>query len=60
MNEPDEFNCAACGRHVIRWCWSISAPAPELCAECIFLPGWYRDERLRRIIDPDYEVPTIQ
>jgi hypothetical protein len=29
-----------------------------LCAECIFMPGWFADEKLAEILDPDYVVPS--
>jgi len=51
MAEPQEFDCAECGRHIFRF----GAPAElPLCAHCIHLPGWFEDPELQRILDPDW------
>lgn len=47
-----EFECTECGRRIIRF---DSLPEPRvflLCAECIFYPGWFRNETLRFVLDP--------
>lgn len=47
-----EFECTECGRRIIR-CDSLPEPRVFLlCAECIFYPGWFRDEKLAFILDP--------
>lgn len=47
-----EFDCIECGRHIIQFC----GPSPmKLCAACLTIPGWYRDPRLRAVLDPDHD-----
>lgn len=60
--EPEqEFDCVECGRHIIVFAspWRDT----QLCAICISTPGWFRDPRLREIIDPDHDgreyVPPV-
>lgn len=46
-----EFDCVECGRHIIR---VIHRPGELLiCAECMFMPGWYTVPELRDILDPE-------
>lgn len=47
-----EFDCVACGRHIIRFCAPDDTP---LCAPCLTLPGWFRDPAIRASIDPDHD-----
>jgi hypothetical protein len=56
VERETEFDCIECGRHIVR----LAAPAdqPKLCAACITMPGWFRDPKLRAIIDPDLASPT--
>jgi hypothetical protein len=46
-----EFNCAQCGRHIIRMV-TTSANDNETCAECTHVPDWFKDPKLRAILDP--------
>ena len=48
-----EFDCCECGSHVIAF--DRHAPDPALCALCLFLPGWFREERLRNIFLPSHD-----
>ena len=45
-----EFDCAECGRHIVQMIPDDSV----LCALCIHMPGWFTDEKLCAILDPDY------
>ena len=50
----DEFDCCECGRHII----VVVGVIPDrlsLCAVCISMPGWFRDPRLREILDADHD-----
>jgi hypothetical protein len=58
---PHEFDCLECGRHIVRFApadaglaprFRAADKAPELCAHCLFLPGWREDPRLVAIFDP--------
>jgi hypothetical protein len=53
VEREQEFDCIECGRHIIR----LAAPPnqPKFCAECLMIPGWHTDPKLRKILDPDYE-----
>jgi hypothetical protein len=55
MKESREFDCVECGRHIVRFAAWDNEPA--LCAECLFLPGWYKSPGLKQILDPTNEVP---
>jgi hypothetical protein len=52
-----EFDCIECRRHIVRFSEPVRTaghdPAPALCAECLHIPGWYKDSNLRRIFDPE-------
>ena len=55
---PDqEFDCVECGRHIIRFCGRMNEPA--LCAQCIFMPGWFRDARVRELFDPEHDGKEV-
>lgn len=47
-----EFDCGDCGRHIVFIIGEL-APMPRLCAECIALPGWCNDPKLRGMLDPN-------
>ena len=47
-----EFDCVDCGRHIILICGTRDT---RICAICIALPGWFRDPKLREILDPDHD-----
>jgi hypothetical protein len=47
--EAREFDCCECGIHIIQMIPDDSV----LCVTCIFMPGWYRDPKLRDIMDPE-------
>jgi hypothetical protein len=46
-----QFDCVECGQHIVR----IVSHAGELdlCAHCLFVPGWHRSPELRKIIAPE-------
>jgi hypothetical protein len=46
-----EFDCVECGRHIIRF----AGDGGVLCALCLFTPGWFRNEELREIFDPEHD-----
>lgn len=48
-----EFDCCECGRHIILVSGELREP--PLCAACISLPGWFRDPKIRDIIDPEHD-----
>ena len=51
---PAEFTCCECGRDIVL----ITADEPppiRLCLMCIFLPGWFREPVLRRLVDPSHD-----
>jgi hypothetical protein len=41
-DQPKEFDCVDCGRHIVRW----GPPDDPRCAECLHVPGWYREPEL--------------
>ena len=51
---PVEFDCCECGVHVVRCDGHL--PDPRLCAECLMLPGWAEDPKLRSILRPDHHL----
>ena len=54
-NPIAEFRCCECRRLIVRL--GVTAPPdPRLCAECLFIPGWFNDPVLRRRLDPDYRA----
>ena len=48
--EPQEFDCAECGRGVVAY---AAPPGTRLCAICLALPWWFEDPRLRCAFEPD-------
>jgi predicted RNA-binding Zn-ribbon protein involved in translation (DUF1610 family) len=47
--EPYEFDCGKCGRHIISLCDPYRV---DICAMCRSIPGWFRDSELaRRLAD---------
>jgi len=52
--DPYEFDCARCGRHIVSLCDPYRR---NICAACTAIPGWYNDPDLARRIDPDYRPP---
>jgi hypothetical protein len=53
-----EFECCECRRHIIAVA-ARQSPEPPLCAECLFLPGWPDDPRLRAIFNPELEAALM-
>lgn len=51
---PPEFDCCECGRHIVAIGLEL-APEPPLCSHCLFLPGWFTDASLRKVIDPGHD-----
>ena len=52
MNDHSrEFDCAECGRHIIQ----MIPDDRHLCAECIFMPGWFKNDDLRAVLDPEHD-----
>lgn len=50
MREPEEFDCAECGCHIVR---IVAQPTmPKLCAACIAAPGWFNDPIMAKALDP--------
>jgi len=50
-DHSEEFDCIDCGQHIVR---IIADPRmPKLCVHCLFTPGWFRHETLRRLIAPE-------
>jgi hypothetical protein len=49
-----EFDCCECGRHIIVIAGPISQF--ELCAACIFMPGWFTTPEMVRFFDPSREL----
>lgn len=43
-----EYDCKECGMHVIRMIGTM--PEPAICCHCEYLPGWYKDPVLARVI----------
>lgn len=54
MKEPVEFDCIECGHHIVGITLE-KVPEPALCAHCLFLPQWFTDPELRRVIDPTHD-----
>lgn len=48
-----EFDCIEPGRHIIGFCGLVGDQ--KLCAVCVALPGWFKDERTRKVLDPDHD-----
>jgi Zn-finger nucleic acid-binding protein len=46
-----EFDCVECGQHIVRFA-SLEGEL-DLCAHCLFVPGWHRSPELRKIIAPE-------
>ena len=53
-----EFDCMECGRHVVQTIadWNKL----PLCAECLYLPGWFQDQALRSMLDPDMTEAAVR
>jgi hypothetical protein len=49
LSLPWEFDCSDCGRHITRF--NHYDPRAK-CAECLAIPGWWRDPHLVRLFDP--------
>ena len=49
-----DYTCCECGR-AITLITSDEPPEPPLCAACLMMPGWFRDPRIREILDPDHD-----
>jgi hypothetical protein len=52
MMTPQDFTCVECGRFI---CRIVPVDTNNLCAECIWVPGWFRDPELAKIVDPDHD-----
>lgn len=49
-----EFDCCECACRIIAF--GVDAPPdPRLCATCQHMPGWFRDPRLRAVLDPAHD-----
>lgn len=48
-----EFDCCECKRHILRFP-PLKDNEPRLCAECLWVPGWYTDPKLADMLDPGY------
>lgn len=58
VHKPFEFDCCECGRHIVDV--SGQGREPPLCAECLHVPGWFRDPQLARILDPNGDCKPPQ
>lgn len=48
-----KFTCVACKRFII----SVGGPPGlTLCATCANYPGWFMDDEVRKIFDPDWHA----
>jgi hypothetical protein len=47
-----EFDCCECGVHVVAIIDEV-VPEPPLCATCLHLPGWHKDEALKKVFHYD-------
>ena len=54
MTTPDahQFKCAECGRAIVQVCGLRNG---YLCTSCLIHPGWFRDRKLRAILDPSHD-----
>jgi predicted RNA-binding Zn-ribbon protein involved in translation (DUF1610 family) len=53
LDPPDvyEFDCRECGRHIVSLCDPCRV---DVCAMSRSMPGWFRDPKLARRLDPAY------
>lgn len=51
--DVDEFDCGDCGRHIVR---IIPTRGPAICAECLYMPGWFNIPQVKAMFDPMDEV----
>jgi hypothetical protein len=49
LSQPWEFDCPRCERHIVRF---SRLDERRICAECLAIPGWFRDPHLVRLFDP--------
>lgn len=49
MKSGVEFDCVECGRSIIR---IVSTDTERLCAECLWLPGWFNEPEIAALLDP--------
>jgi len=52
---PFAFDCADCGRAILHF--GPSRPSPALCGHCLHIPGWFNDDKLRGMLDPEMAKP---
>lgn len=52
-----EFDCEECGRNVIAVV-EDKPRVPAICSVCTYVPKWYDDLNLVRIIDPERLLST--
>lgn len=45
-----EYVCSECGQTVYN---ALGAPAFDICGECLHMPGWHLDPRLRAMLGPN-------
>ena len=50
-----EFDCADCGQHIMVF-GDDRLPEGPFCLTCLYMPGWFKDPKLRAIFDPDNAV----
>lgn len=48
MSAHEEFDCADCGRHIVR---IIPSAEGAYCAECLHYPGWFEVPLLCWVLD---------
>lgn len=49
-HQGHEFVCSECGQHVYN---ALGTPAFCICGECLHMPGWHLDPRLRAMLGPN-------
>lgn len=48
-----KFTCCECGRQIVK----VFDPFPtfDLCGDCLYLPGWFKDPGARLLIDATHD-----
>ncbi|WP_158811229.1 hypothetical protein [Beijerinckia sp. L45] len=49
-----QFDCCECGRDIVVLSGD-RVPEPALCCSFLFIPGWFRDPDLRKVVDPTHD-----
>jgi hypothetical protein len=47
-----EFDCIECGQHIVRFI-DDQPCAAKLCGHCFYIPGWFRNEDMRKLLAPE-------